>query len=138
MILKQIREAKTAPLFSTASTSSCFLDNLLTAPHQPRQPEPCTPCPPRRWEKCRGRLAEEAMHPDSLTACGALCKPLAMSPELLATGELAGAQLGQGFQEQLKEMETAVVSPVCSGKSFWGLEKGAGWPADWSRVRPGR
>lgn len=62
------------------------------------------------------------MHPDSLAACGALCSG-AMSPELLApgaTGELAGAQSGQGLQKQLKEMETAVVSRVCSGKSFWG------------------
>lgn len=33
-------------------------------------------------------------------------------------------------------METVVVSPVCSGKRFWGLEKEAGWVADWgSQVR---
>lgn len=34
-------------------------------------------------------------------------------------------------------METVVVSPLCSGKRFWGLEKGAGWVADWGRVRSG-
>lgn len=46
---------------------------------------------------------------------------------------LAGAQSGQ---EQLEEMETAAVSPACSGKRFWGLEEGAGWAADgWSQVR---
>lgn len=29
-------------------------------------------------------------------------------------------------------MESVVVSPVCSDKRFLGLEKGAGWVADWS------
>lgn len=49
-------------------------------------------------------------------------------------GELAGAG---GLQDQLEEVEAAVVSPNCSGKRFHGLEKGAGWVAvTGGRARP--
>ena len=43
--------------------------------------------------------------------------------------ELAGASSSPGLQDQLEEVEAAVVSPVCTGDRFRGPEKGAGWVA---------
>ena len=60
----------------------------------------------------------------SVQATGFL--PTASSCPRARRGMLARAGSGQGLQDQLEEVEAAVVSPVCSGKRFHGLEKGAG------------
>lgn len=59
----------------------------------------------------------------------ALRKAWAVSPQLQPALGTQGRARRSRVQDQLEEVEAAMVSPVCTVKGFQGLEMEAGWAA---------